>query len=183
MAGDDRQGLVEDVAGGAHRPAVHHRRRHVELVLQLGLPLPAQGGRGEDQEPALSLGQELGHHDAGLDGLPQSDLVGQHAAAAGERLEGEGGGLDLVGVQVHPRLGEGAGEPFRRPPATERQLLRQQALVKARQRRLARRPRPGQLFPVDARHVPHPLSHGSVALAGARPGSDGVRRPERLSGC
>ena len=58
--------------------------------------------------PALALGHELRHHDARLDGLPEPDLVGQHAAAAGERLEREGRRLHLVRIEVDPGFGEGA---------------------------------------------------------------------------
>ena len=109
------------------------RLSDVELLAELGLPLRPKRGRGEHEHALLALRQQLRQHDAGLDGLPEADLVREHAAAAAEAVQGEGRGLHLVGMQVHPRPKEGGQHAFRTPAGAQRELLGQKPGVKARQ--------------------------------------------------
>ena len=147
LAGDDRPELIERVVTGAERPPIDDDRREVELVLELPLPLGAQGGGSEHEDASLSLRHQLGDDDAGLDGLPEAYLVGEHATATRERLERERGRLHLVRIEVDPCLREGGGEPIGGPSRLERQLLRQQPLMESRQRGF-----PRGLLPDRLRH-------------------------------
>jgi hypothetical protein len=70
VAGDDRHRLLEGVVPRAPAAAVDDRRLQLELVPELRLPLRAQGGGGEHEDPSLSLGHQLGEDDAGLDVFP-----------------------------------------------------------------------------------------------------------------
>ena len=89
VQGHDEHGLlVQRRAPAPLRLAVglgvEHPRGQVELLLQLQRPLLADGCRADHQQPALALRPELAEHDARLDRLPETDLVGQDHAL-GER--------------------------------------------------------------------------------------------------
>jgi hypothetical protein len=57
-----------------------NQRLQAELVLQLLVPLLAQVGRDDDEDAPLALCPALGNHQARLDGLAQTHLVGQDHA-------------------------------------------------------------------------------------------------------
>ena len=99
--------------------AVHHLGVEAEARPQLVAPLVAQRRRDEDDGPVAPLRGQLGEHQAGLDGLAEPHLVGQHRAAGGQRREREGGRLHLVGVQVERGVRQGRREPGR-PDAAAR---------------------------------------------------------------
>jgi hypothetical protein len=109
---DDGEGLIEAVAGGAHGAAVHEHGLQIELLLELAVPLRAQGGGREDEDAVLPLGDELADGEARLDRLAEAHLVREHAAAARNGVEREGRGLDLVRVEVDLGLGQGVGHPL-----------------------------------------------------------------------
>ena len=71
-----------------------------ELLGQLLIPLLAQIGRRDDQDAPLALRPFLREDQARLDGLAETDLVGQQRALGERRLEGEQGGIDLMGIQI-----------------------------------------------------------------------------------
>ena len=79
----------------------------------------------------LPLADELGHHEARLNRLSQPDLVGQHAAAAGERVDGEYRCLQLVRVQVDLGLSHGSHHPRLPVGHLASQLPRHQPLMEA----------------------------------------------------
>ena len=106
-------GWSKKLPAGAHRPAVDHHRAACRTCRSSSACHCARSvaGASTRSRPCPSA-SELGDHHARLDGLAQPDLVGEHAAAAGQRLEREGRGLDLVRIEVDPGLGERRGEPL-----------------------------------------------------------------------
>ena len=50
---------------------------------------------------------QLGDDDGGFDGFAEADFIGEDDAFRERRLDGEQGGIDLVGVEVHLGGGEG----------------------------------------------------------------------------
>ena len=97
IGGDDpaerapRVGVHPQAAAQAlGRRAVHDVEPERELLPEFFLPLPAQRGRGQDQDPSNTAPQEqLGEDQPGFDGLAQTDVVGQQQADArhAERLQ------------------------------------------------------------------------------------------------
>ena len=76
-------------------------RLDVEQVDQLGLPLPEERTRNDDEDARRALGEQLGDHEARLDRLAESDLVREDAAALRNPPQGEHHRVDLVGIRVH----------------------------------------------------------------------------------
>jgi hypothetical protein len=72
-----------------------------KLLLELQRPLLADGCGADDQETPPALRPELAHHDAGLDGFSEADLVGQDHPLRQGRVECEESRLDLMRVEVH----------------------------------------------------------------------------------
>ena len=93
--------------------AVDHLGIEAETRPQLVAPLVAQRRRDENDGPVAPFRGQLGEHQAGLDGLAEPHLVGQHRAAGGQRREREGGCLHLMGVQVQRGVRQGRREPGR----------------------------------------------------------------------
>ena len=129
---DDRHREIEGVllARGLGGGAVQALADQAELLPHLVPPLRPERRRDEDEDAALPLRHQLGDHHPRFDGLAEAHLVGEDAAAVGDRLEGEGRRLELVRVQVDLGLGEGrgdAGQVVAR--AAEGQLLGEDALV------------------------------------------------------
>ena len=58
-----------------------------ELLGQLLIPLLAQVGRRDDQDAPLALRPLLRQHQAGFDGLAETDFVGQQRALGKRRLK------------------------------------------------------------------------------------------------
>ena len=73
----------------------------VELLFKLQAPLLAEAGGADDEQPPFAFGPILAQHQPGLDGLAEPDLIGQQHALRQRIAKGEGGGVDLVRVQVH----------------------------------------------------------------------------------
>ena len=103
--------------------AVENHEDEAEALLHLGLPLLQHGrGRGDHDRLRLLAKQQLACDEAGLDGLPQTRVVGDeevHARQA-ERLAQR---LHLVGVDLDPgakrrleeiRIGGGDAVPAER---------------------------------------------------------------------
>ena len=76
-------------------------RLDVEEVHQFGLPLAEEGAGHHDEDARGALGEELGDHEARLDGFAESDFVREDAAAFRDAAKGEHHGVDLVGVWVY----------------------------------------------------------------------------------
>lgn len=75
-----------------------------ELVLQFLMPLLAQVGRDDDENPAPSLRPALRDHQARLDGLAEADFVGKDDAPRKWVAAGEEGGIDLMRVEIDLRI-------------------------------------------------------------------------------
>ena len=74
----------------------HDAEQRVELVLPLAQERPGH----DDKNAGSALGQQLGNHEPGFDGLAEPHLVGQNAAALGDAAQGEHHRVDLVRVRV-----------------------------------------------------------------------------------
>ena len=87
-----------------------NQRLEAELVLQLLVPLLAQVGWRDDEDAPFALCPALGNHQARLNGLAQAHLVRQDHALRERAAEGKESRLDLVGVEVDPRIDQGGGQ-------------------------------------------------------------------------
>ena len=97
---------------------VEHRERQVEAAQHLDQPLMHQGIGQHHQHPTHTLGQDHAVQDqAGLDGLAQTDLVGQQNTRQGARCN-LGSDIQLVGYQFDTRT----LHTKRRPPPHGRRL-------------------------------------------------------------
>ena len=104
-ADEDLGRVVQRLGGTGRAPrfqaaGIEDERRDEELLLQLLHPLVSQRGGNDGQDTPAALGPELADDEAGLDGLPEPNLVGQEGAVGQRRAEREEGSVDLVGVQV-----------------------------------------------------------------------------------
>ena len=167
--GDDDPGLVEGVPAVGARPlAVDHLGGEAEAGPQLVAPLVAQRRRDEHHGPVPPLRGQLGEHQAGLDGLAEAHLVGQDRAAGGQRREGEGGRLHLVGVQVEGGVRQRRREPGGADAAARGQGLGGDELVEGGERPgAAGEPVPGRAdatFCADSRRHPTHPCHPAATL-------------------
>src|ERR1700687_5257799 len=74
---DDRARLTPWAPGGAERAAIDDLAAQVEFVLELELPLRAQAGGADDQDPPRALCEKLGDDDSRLDRFSEAALVGE----------------------------------------------------------------------------------------------------------
>lgn len=74
------------------------------------MPLLSKVGWRDDEDPPLAFGPALRDDHARFDSLPQPDFVGQDGAFRQRRLEREQRRIHLVGIQVHLRINQCAGE-------------------------------------------------------------------------
>ena len=68
------------------RPRIKNRRRDQELLVQLLLPLLAKTRWGDDEDVAPPLSPILRDDDACLDGLSETDFIGEDRPLAYPRL-------------------------------------------------------------------------------------------------
>ena len=100
--------------------------RQKKLFGQLLIPLLAQVGRRDDENPPPALRSFLREHEARFDGLAQADLIRQQRTFRKRRLESEQRGVDLVRVEVYLRIHQGACELLHAVGRTApRQLVRE----------------------------------------------------------
>src|SRR4051794_21775595 len=71
-----------------------------EQIEELLAPLPEQRLGGEQQDPARALRPQLRHHQPRLDGLPETDLVREDAAALAHAPECKNDGVDLMRIRI-----------------------------------------------------------------------------------
>ncbi len=114
-------------------------RVDVEQRDELLLPLAEERLRRDEEHARGALGEHLGHDEAGLDRLPEADLVGEDAPALADATEREDHGFDLVRVGVDPRraLRRGVAAVLVGAPQAH-EVLRQVAALRGVQ--AARRP-------------------------------------------
>ena len=107
----DRTALPEALRVAAVLGVQRAGRRNAELLPQLLLPLSHQGGRREDEGAAdLAPDHVLLEDQAGLDRLPQADLIGEEHPPP-EPLEDPQDGLHLVAHPLHPAHGGERQQP------------------------------------------------------------------------
>ena len=80
----------------------HDAKECVELVL----PLTEERPWHDNEDAGRALGQQLRNHKPGFDGLSETHLIGQDAAAGGDAAQCEHHRIDLV------RIGIDATEPL-----------------------------------------------------------------------
>src|SRR5262249_56829360 len=68
-----------------------------------------------------------------LDCFSQADLIRQHAAASGQRVQGESRRLHLMRIEVDAGLAKRRGQPMRSTRIGQGQLFGKHALVEPRQ--------------------------------------------------
>jgi len=76
-----------------------------ELLAQLLLPLLAEHGGHDNENAPAAFSPLLRKHDTCFDRLAQSDFVGQDRTVGERRTQSEESGVDLMGIQVNPRIG------------------------------------------------------------------------------
>ena len=106
-ADGDMVGLAK--GGGA---AFQNNRRKGEFIGEFLLPLFAEGGGEDEEDFAAALGPALRHDDASFDGFAEPYFVGEEDALGEGGANGKEGGIDLVRIEVHAGVGDGAGEGF-----------------------------------------------------------------------
>ena len=82
------------------REPVENHGFQVELVLELQLPLLAEGRGERDQHFFRSGFQHVAQDESCLDCLSESDLIGKHHAACLHRVDGGAERVDLVRVRI-----------------------------------------------------------------------------------
>jgi hypothetical protein len=89
-------------ANWTRRSATAEETSH-RLLSTLSLPLEAEVGRGDDQDPFGQPAElQLPNQEAGHDGLAGASVVGQREAHAGQLQEVVVDRFKLVGQRVHP---------------------------------------------------------------------------------
>lgn len=88
----------------------------IELVLQFLVPLLAQVGWRNDEDVTFALCPALGNNQARFNGLTQAHLIGQDDALRERAAKCEECCLNLMGIQVHPRIDQRGGQQVRRIP-------------------------------------------------------------------
>lgn len=81
-----------------------------EFLLKFLMPLFAKIGWRDDEHATLPLCPFLREHQPGLDGLAESDFVREKCPLRERRPECEQRGFNLMGIEVHLRIHQRAGE-------------------------------------------------------------------------
>ena len=131
-----------------------------ELVLQLLVPLLAQVRRHDDEQLAPPFGPALRDDQTGLDGLAQTDLVGQDHAARKGIAAGEQRRLDLMRIQVHLRIDQGRSQRLHR--VARRASGQQPGVILALVRRQKRLCRQRQSSPCSYQSVIRRLARSAL---------------------
>ncbi len=76
-------------------------RGEKEFFQQLLVPLLAQAGRNNDEDPAFPFSPYLGKNDTGLDSLTQTNFISQDRSTGEWRSERKQGCINLMGIQVN----------------------------------------------------------------------------------
>lgn len=135
-----------------------------ELVLQFLMPLLAQVGGDDDENPAPPFGPALRNDQARLDGLAEAHLVGKDDAARKWVAAGEEGSIDLMRVEIDLGIDQRRGQRLHgvacraagEQPRDVLALMRRQSLLRCH----------GQSFFAFVERSGMP--HGNHAASGSR---------------
>jgi hypothetical protein len=107
----DREGLALSVAGGLIIGfPLDDDSGNQEFLGEFLEPLLSQIRRRDDEHAALAFRPSLRNHEAGLDRLAESDLIGEERAFRKRRGESEERRIDLMRIEVDLGAGDGSGQ-------------------------------------------------------------------------